>query len=719
MRVLVLAVIGMFAATVAFAADKPVAKKHVVPPPAKVGGKAAPAAKGKTAAKPVARPGAKAPVAKPVRPAPVLPVVTLSPADNAAATLALRAMDAGKWDEARAYAQRAASDIPLQIVTWAWLQRPGNGAGFAEISRFLDTHEDWPNRDTIVRRAEEAMDPNMPDEQILAWFDKRPPMTGEGRFRLAEALFRAGRQAEGLTRLRDAWANGNFAARDESDLFRKYDYMLTADDHWLRLDRLLWDRQVEPAKRMLARVSPGRRAVAEARLALITRTGNIDRLLAQVPADLINDGGLAFERLRWRREKGLTDRVEEILLAPPGDAVKSERWWNERQVRARSALAEGRISDAYRLAANHGFLDNRNLVEAEWLAGWIALRFLNEADRSVQHFLTVFQAAKFPVSRARAAYWTGRAAEALNDAERAQQWYVEASQYPTTFYGQIALVKLNRAGPLDLPPDPAPTAAELAAFEKRSVVRATRALAELNQADRLRPFILRLEELSTTPEQHALVASFARAIGRIDLAVAAAKRAGQAGVVLVDGAFPLVPALSATASPEPAIVLALSRQESEFNQYAVSPAGARGLMQLMPATAREVARGAGIGYQLDWLTSNPDYNAKLGSRYVAQLLGNFDGNLPMAFAAYNAGEGRVRKWVKDWGDPRLPAVDVIDWIELIPFSETRNYVQRVLEGVQVYRHRLAPAGTSLQLASDLRGRNSGQIASDPTVSVTR
>ncbi len=661
-------------------------------------------------AQPLAKPTAKKeapkkePAAKaPARPSPPRQNAILSADDLASARAALQAAEAGKWDAARVAAQRTKSDLPLRLVTWLQFQRPGNGAGFEAIAGFIRNHADWPAQDALQRRAEESLDDGVSDARVADWFADRRPLTGEGMYRHGAALLRLGHAEQGQRALRDAWVNGNFSTRDEAALFGPYDHLLTPDDHWARLDRLLWERQVDAARRLMPRVTEPYRLLADARLALSQKGNKPDILVERVPATLRNDGGLIYELLRYRRETGLSDRTDEALLVPTSRMPHAERWWNERHIRARAALGEGRITDAYALASNHGPLDNRSLVEAEWLAGWIALRFLNEPQTGLKHFLVVFEQATFPVSKARAAYWIGRSAEALKEEDRARQWYEEAAQHNTTFYGQLALVKLERTHTLLLPQEPAPGPAAIARFNQRSLVQATRVLAELEQLDRLRAFILRLQDTAKSFEEHALVSRFAREMGRTDLSVAAAKRSHQRGVLLVDGSFPIVPALKVNVGPETAVVMGISRQESEFNQFAISRAGARGLMQLMPATAREVARNLSLPFSNDRLLSDGDYNARLGGKYLADLIERWDGNLPMAFAAYNAGEGRVRRWVREWGDPRWSNVDVVDWIESIPFSETRNYVQRAMENVQVYRSRLAP-GTPLTIAQDLRGR---------------
>lgn len=661
------------------------------------------------------KPRTKAPAedSHPPPPAPQLSAATLpnllGSNERKTAAAALEAAEKGASARAQELAARAGHPQVAELVDWLILTQPGNGAGFERIADFLDRHPEWPSGDTLIRRAEDALDGSQSDARVVGWFGERSPLTANGRIRLGEALRRTGRADDGRQLIRDGWVLGNFGARDEKDIFKRSASLLTADDHAARLDRLLWERQVDAARRMLPRVDPSQRAVAEARIGLITRAGNVDKLVARVPAELASHGGLVYDRLRWRREKGLDGKVEELLMDPPDDLGRAEKWWIERHWRARKALSEGRISEAYRLAADHGPLEGRSLAEAEWLAGWIALRFLNDHRAAETHFLRVHNTVRFPVSRARGAYWIARAADTNGERQRARQWYAEAAQHPTTYYGQLALLKLGERGPLQLPADPEPSPEDRSQFERRNLVQATRILAEAGQDQRLRTFLLRLQGLADRPEEHALVTRLAKDLGRINLAVAVAKRSAQAGVPLVAHSYPVVEPLTRERSPEPPLLLALSRQESEFNAGAVSSAGALGLMQLMPQTAREVARVMQVSYRRDQLTADPAYNVRLGSRYLGGLLDAWDGNYVLALAAYNAGEGRVRKWIREWGDPRRPDVDAIDWIELIPFSETRNYVQRVLESLQVYRQLLSPAASqALLLEQDLRGRNRQQ-----------
>ena len=660
-----------------------------------------------TAPKPKAK--AKAEDRPPLPPTPQLSAATLPNLlglnERKTAAAALEAAEKGAAARAHELAALAGHPQVAELVDWLILSQPGTGAGFERIADFLSRHPEWPSVETLIRRAEDALDGTQTSARVIAWFGERDPMTANGRIRLGEALARIGRADEGRQLIRAGWVSGNFGVKDEKDTYRRIASLLTAEDHVARLDRLLWERQVDAARRMLPRVDSNHKAVAEARIGLITKAGNVDKLVARVPAEFAGHGGLTYDRLRWRREKGLDGKVEELLMDPPDDLGRAEKWWIERHWRARKALSEGRVSEAYRLAADHGPLEGRSLAEAEWLAGWIALRFLDDRRSAETHFLHVQNTVRFPVSRARGAYWIARAADANNERQRARQWYAEAARHPTTYYGQLALLNLGERGPLRLPADPEPSPEDRERFERRDLVLAARILAETGQDQRLRTFLLRLQGLAERTEEHALVTRLARDLGRIDLAVAVAKRSAQAGVPLIAYSYPVIEPIAQERSPEPPLLLAVSRQESEFNAGAVSSAGALGLMQLMPQTAREVARVMQVSYRRDQLTADPTYNVRLGSRYLGGLLDSWDGNYVLALAAYNAGEGRVRKWIREWGDPRRPDVDAIDWIELIPFSETRNYVQRVLESLQVYRQLLNPAASqALLLERDLGGR---------------
>lgn len=628
----------------------------------------------------------------------------LSAADREIGRKALQEAAAYRFDAARRIAATAKEPLIAQLTRWLWLQTANSGASFEEITQFIATKPDWPAREALLRRAEEAIDGATPEGKVLAWFDTHPPETGLGLLRLGETLLRLGRDKDAFPVMRRAWVDGNLSQRDEKVLWNEFGNRFTPADHAARTDRLLWDGNIEAARRMLPRLNDDARMLAEARIALANNVPGAEKMVAALPAHLRDDGGLNYDRIRWQRKRGMNDGVEALLYNAPDDLGRAEKWWVERHFRARKAMTEGRISEAYRLAAGHGVSGGAAMAEAEWLAGWIALRLLQEPKAALKHFTTLQDAVRFPVSQSRAAYWLGRTHMALGDTERARQSYAQAAQHGTTFYGQLAAHALDAKQPLDLPDAIQPTAEQTRQFQRREVVRAAQILVELDQEERLRPFIMRLVSTAVTPEEHKLVAQLARNLRRVDLAVASSKRSSRQGIILLHEAYPLVEPMLRVDEPETALVLALSRQESEFNQTAVSPAGARGLMQLMPATAKGVAKELKLGFDQGQLTQNAGYNVQLGSHYLKGLLRNWDNNFVLALAGYNAGEARVRRWIQDWGDPRQPNVDVIDWIELIPFSETRNYVQRVLESVQVYRHLLHNQPSSVdRIYIDMRG----------------
>jgi soluble lytic murein transglycosylase len=659
---------------------------------------------------------AVAEIAPPVLPTPkaaapslALTATSLASDDIARYRTAFATLASGNYDAAMQLAAGGHSPVAAKLVTWMWISQAGSRLGFDQVTDFIRQNPTWPAQDLMERRAEETLSDATDDLKIIAWFKPREPLTGEGKLHLAEALLRTGQAQAGTEWLRRAWIGGTFNARDESEILKRHRDLLRHEDHVARLDRLLWDDDSAAARRMLPRVPEDVRALAEARLALIGFLPGVERLVGRVPPALRNDLGLAYDRVRWRRQKGHDDQALEILLTVPANAMHADRWWFERQTQARRALAGGRISDAYKLASQHGDVDIRNFIDAEWLSGWLALRFLHEQQVALTHFARIYDTVTTPVSKARGAYWAGRSVEVLGDAAAAKHWYETAAAHATTYYGQLAALKLGRTGGLTLPPEPEPTAAEITAFQGKDLVQAASLLAGIGLDERLRPFILRLSDLSRTPADHKQVAELADRLGHVELGVVAAKRSARNGVILVDRAFPLFDLPRGGDRPEQPLVLAVSRQESEFNPLAISSAGARGLMQLMPATARSMAKVLRVAYQPELLTADPAYNAKLGSRYLSDLLDNYGGSYVLTLAAYNAGDSRVRQWIRDWGDPRRPEVDAIDWIELIPFAETRNYVERVFEGLQVYRQRLHPTSSVLSaLDDDLHSRSHGQ-----------
>jgi soluble lytic murein transglycosylase len=583
-------------------------------------------------------------------------------------------------------------------IDWVALLR--GGGTFSAITAFLAAHPDWPGQMQLLKRAEEQS-AGVPDQTLLAWFAQHPPVTSGGKLRLAQLWLDHGQRDQGLGLIRQVWIGTDFSKQDERGFLEHYHGLLRPADHEARLDRLLWDNQREQAKRQMVRVSNGWRALGEARLALANLEAGTERLVARVPQSLQRDPGLVYERVRWRRRKEHYDDAIPLLDDAPKDLVRPEAWAVEREVLARYALTAGKPQMAYRIAARNGLTSGAHFAELEFLAGWIALRFLHQPETGYSHFSHLYEAVKLPISRARGAYWAARAAEAMHKEPLAETWYGTAADQITTYYGQLAAAHIGAPGAQRIA-EPQPSPSDAALFDKREVVRATRGLAQLGADDYVRQFVRDLAEHAQSPVEYALVARLATEIDRPDLAIASAKQASYAGVTLLAEGYPIGGMPAQGGAVERPLILAMTRQESAFDAGAVSTAGARGLMQLMPATAKIMAKSLGLPFSAARLTSDVHYNLTLGGHYMGGLLGDFSGSYVLAVAAYNAGPGRVQEWLRNFGDPRGRNADAIDWIEMIPVAETRNYVQRVLENLQVYRLRLGDTRLAFSLASDLK-----------------
>jgi soluble lytic murein transglycosylase len=624
----------------------------------------------------------------------------LSASDRAAYQSAFIAVEDDKWPVAEALADKARDRLLAKVIFWLDLTRPNSGHDFSDYADFLSDNPDWPGQNSLQIQAELAMPLDLPAKQVLAFFVKRDPLTFAGTMQLARALQASGDKANAAAVVRRGWTGLDAGEDEEKQFLTKYGALLKPEDHIARLDRLLWDGKQDPARRMMNRVDDAHRALAEARLALRSEKKNADKLVAKVPKKLQRDAGLIYERARFRRRKENYESIPDLFFPPLQEVARPEMLWREIDDAARRALARGQVKIAYKLAIQHGAKDGTAFAEGEWLAGWIALRFLHEPKTAYAHFTRLHGGVGSPISKARAAYWSGRAAEDLKKKEDAKSWYAEAAQWPTTYYGQLAAQRSGLRGPLQFAAVPKPTGPQAAEFAKRELAQVVQQLHEVDQADRAKAFLLRLVDLAQTPIEHRLTAELAASLGRNDLMVATAKASRQDGIEMVDQLYPVV-SVPAGDNPEAALTLAIIRQESAFQPDAVSSAGALGLMQLMPATAKSVASRIGLPYSKPRLTGDPTYNISLGRAYVDQLIEDYDGSYVLAIAGYNAGPRRVAEWISKNRDPRVKGVDVVDWIESIPISETRNYVQRVLENVQVYRHRIGGTQIAVSIEQDL------------------
>ncbi|WP_157982197.1 lytic transglycosylase domain-containing protein [Oceanicella sp. SM1341] len=624
----------------------------------------------------------------------------VAPSDGAVASAILDAARTDNWPQADGYARQAADPAARDIATW--LRLASDDGVWSEYADFLASHADWPRLEAVRANAERKMPADLSTAQVKAFFAGSAPTTGTGAIRLSDALMREGDRLGAQDAIIAAWAQLDLTPSERAAYLAKYPSVVA---QWsdARLDHLIWEGEFAEAEATYPYASPGQVALARARIALREDRNGVDGFIAAVPAQLVNDSGLAYDRFQWRLRRDRWDDAEVLILQQSTSAVALGRpsaWAPRRLSLAHRAMRRGDNATAYRIAANHYMSTGGDFEELEWFAGWLALRKLGNPQAALAHFTKFRNHVDTPISVGRAGYWMGRAEEALGNRSAARAAYQDAARYQTSFYGQLAA---ERAG---LPADAALSGSTRGAdwrnadFMRRSSGRAALMFHYANEPGRVWQFLVQLARYETDPDELAAITRMALDLGYPHVAVRAAKVAAGKGVVLMNTYYPVTDLAAMRGPVRPELALAIARQESEFNQNAVSPVGARGLMQLMPRTAQKVSRDIGVGYSAARLTSDWQYNATLGQTYLAELLAKF-GSVPLAAAGYNAGPSRVESWITQFGDPRRPGVDMIDWIETIPFSETRNYVMRVVEGLHVYRSRLAGQAAPLQIAADL------------------
>jgi soluble lytic murein transglycosylase len=586
---------------------------------------------------------------------------------------------ADRWADAQADAAHYADPVAEKLVLYLRLRAPG-AATAAEIASFMQRNPDWPAQAILERRRQEAIASDPDDAAVLAQCTPVPTLA-TAMLRCAEATANAGRTADANALARQAWTNAIDSATGEAAFLRRWGGIANGDDQWARFQRLAWLSDSAAAARQIARLDPPHQAAAEARLAARRDDPRTEALVASLPATLRDDPGLALDRARSMRRTD-HDADAAALLSRTTDTDNLAAFWSERNLLARKLLHDGDPKAAYAVVAGHGQTVDEARADAEFFAGFIALRMLHDPATAQKHFSTLASSRSI-ITQGRAHYWLGRAAAAGGKDPKPE--YEKAAAWPTTFYGQLAILALgeNPAARIDKLADPTWTRDAAIAFTQHEVLRAAAWLIAWGDPSRARVFLTRMDELAPIPAERALTAAFALQAGVPDSAVFVARRMGRDGLALPHAGWPAP--FNPAAPPDPAFSLGIMRQESSFDIGALSPSGARGLMQLMPPTAQEVAKQLGIPVSIPALTSDAGSNMRLGTAYLQEVLTRFDNYLPLAAAAYNAGPHRVVQWLGDNGDPRTGPIDMVDWIELIPISETRNYVQRVTENVVMYR----------------------------------
>lgn len=624
---------------------------------------------------------------------------------------ALEGAEAGDWETAER-AMSALRERPARDVI-QWLKLRAREGSFAEYVAFLTDNADWPGMPLLAARGEASIPVDANARDVLAYFANHAPRTGEGTLRLAAVERARGNAAKADALIVKAWREFGLDAATEANFMAAHSRLL-ADHHTARLDNLLWQGATAAARRMFPLVDNDWRLSSEARIALRENRNGVDAAIEAVPAGFQNGAGLAYERYRWRLNKRRTGDAIALMMERSTSAAALGRpaeWGSRRRSFARDMMRDGKNREAYALAANH-FIgqgpgeeeEGNDYSDLEWLAGFIALRKLDNPQTALRHFQNHRAAVASPISLGRAGYWEGRAYEAMGDSANARAAYMRAAEHQTSFYGQLAV---ERAG---LPTDPALVGSETfpdwrqASFLGTSVMRAGLFLQEAGDRTLANRFFGHLaERLDRT--QRGQLADLALALDEPYIALRLAKFAAGEGQVLHRAYHPITDLARSPLQVDPALALAIARRESEFNPVVVSPAGALGLMQLMPRTGEAMARDLGVsGFRTARLLSEPNLNARLGSEYLSQQIKDFGDNIVLVSSAYNAGPSRARAWSERFGDPRGGRVDIVDWIEHVPFRETRNYIMRVTESMLVYEMMLAGRALPLEPTKRLTQR---------------
>lgn len=627
----------------------------------------------------------------------------VSDSDIAYLKTALTAARAGDGDRVRLSMDAIQDPLTRKIALWALADGAPDSLSFFEADAARRDLAGWPRSARRQTSAEEKLETSGLDPaRIVAWFGGSPPETARGAIALATALNATGQPAQATALVREWWTTRVFEADDQRAMRARFAAVITADDDVRRADMMLYGQQGPATREMVALLPPDLQAVANARMALRANSASANALVAALSADQRRDPGLIFEQAAYFRRRGLDSVARGLTggFAPPPTPEVAAKVWPERRAIVVAGIQNADYRAAYNAANNAGMTEGPDAAEAEFYAGWIALTKLKDPESAARHFAILAGAGTSPITRGRAYYWQGRAAEAMGDMANAAVFYQQGSEYITSFYGQLCAEKAGITR-IDIGKDPDITPADRARFEGREPVRAARILAEAGLKDQFRAFVLAIDDTLPTAAEEALLVDLARGYGDVDLAMRAARTAAQRGFTLPERGYPMIMAPNVPGGAEPAFVFSITRQESNFDPRARSAPGARGLMQLMPATGATTARALGEPYNVDRLYEG-DFNLRLGARYLGDMISNFSGSYIMAAAAYNAGPGRPTQWSATCGDPRGSGTDPLDYIECIPFVETRNYVMRTLETTQVYRARMNGGSAPLTLSADLK-----------------
>ena len=605
----------------------------------------------------------------------------------------IQAFEKGQWTNALSLAKKANDKSIYNFIQWRHLLTKGNQANFYDYNSFIKRNENYPRMSRVKYLAEHKLSTEkVSPKKIVDWFGPNEPLSGFGKLILGESFIKIGETEKGIKLIKDGWITADLNRSNMKFFRKKYKKFLDANDYIKRADYLAWENKYWDLKRMLRYLPKDYELLYTARQILMSKSYGVDQAIKNVPAKLKNDAGLNYDRLKWRRKRGRVDSSLEILLKVNNNKdylVRPDKWWKERSIIARALIYKKKYELAYKISSKHSLEKSPEFAEAEWISGWIALSFLNDPILAIDHFNNFYQNVGYPISLSRGAYWLGRAYEKIGDKDQSIQWYEEATKYLTTYYGQLAHLKIKPNEDFQLDEQMKVNDKYKKYFYDKDLVKIVYLLNELNKDKYTKHILRHLANDNIDSGSEILAAELASNISRYDFAIQLSKIASYQKRFHNDFNYPIISTpkyINKRKIPETAFILSIIRQESEFDMTANSHAGAQGLMQLMPYTAKLVSKQAKLPYSKSRLTRDPEYNINLGSHYIAGLILEYDGAYPFAVAAYNAGPKRVKYWKKINKNPQKNEVDYIDWVELIKFKETRNYVQRVLENYNVYRY---------------------------------
>ena len=605
----------------------------------------------------------------------------------------IQAMEKSQWTTALKNSKNAKDKSIYNFIQWRHLLTTGNQATFYDYITFIQNNKDYPRISRIKYLAEQKLSTDkISPKKIINWFGVDEPLSGYGMLVLGESFIQTGDSEKGIALIKRGWITAELSRASMKSLSKKYRKYLDSKDYINRADYLAWENKYWDLKRMLPYLPKDYQLLYTARQILMSKSYGVDQAIKNVPQKFKNDAGLNHDRLKWRRKRGRIDSSLEILSSIKNNKdylVRPDKWWVERAIMSRALIYKNKYETAYKVASQHSLDKGSEFAEAEWLSGWIALSFLNDPILAVDHFNNFYQNVSYPISLARGAYWLGRSYEKIGDKRQSEDWYREATKYLTTYYGQLAFLKINPSQNFELEEQADVKDDYRKYFYNKELVKITHLLNELNKDKYTKNILRHLANDNIASGSEILAAELATNISRYDFAIQVSKLASYEKRFHNTFNYPIISVpqyVNGRKIPETAFILSLIRQESEFDMRANSHVGAQGLMQIMPYTAKLVAKQAKLPYSKSRLTSDPEYNINLGSHYIAGLILQYDGAYPFATAAYNAGPKRVKHWKKINKDPQKKQIDFVDWVELIPFKETRNYVQRVMENYNVYRY---------------------------------